>query len=587
MEVFKRLRPYYWPHKKWVILSILTLICVTALGLVTPLLLQFLIDDIIIAGKYEWVPYVSIGILLVAGLRSVCRYVHQYSGHVFGIDSVYDLRTALYNKLQSLSFAYYDNAKTGDLMSRLTGDVEAFRMFLSMGITQLLNIVLMVVFGIVLMGTINLQLTLITFIVTAPLLAIVSFHFDKTAHPAFLLVRRTIAKMTTRVQENITGVRTVKSFAREPHEIEKFAGSNDDYMQTYLKTARIWAKYFPLMETLGNLSIVILLGYGGYLVIKGSLSPGELAAFFTLIWYIIGPIQSLGFQLNNMTEAKAAGARLLEIFDTSQHVQEKLDATTLPEIAGHVTFENVTFQYSDHTPALFDINIDARPNSVTALLGATGSGKSSIVQLIMRSYDVTQGRVTIDGYDVRDVTLESLRRQIGTVFQDTFLFSARIRDNIAYGNSGASMEQIMFAAKVAQAHDFIMEFPDGYDTVIGERGLGLSGGQKQRIAIARAILTDPRILILDDATSAVDMETEMAIQTALRSAMKGRTTFVIAHRIATLKSADQIIVLDRGRIIQRGKHEQLLQQPGAYRRIFDVQFSDQLEVQKEMEGVRA
>lgn len=587
MEIFKRLRSFYWPHKKWLFVSIVMLIFVTALGLVAPMLLRFLIDDIIIAGHYEWVPHVSIGILLVAGVRAVCSYGHQYSGHVFGIESVYDLRTSLYDKLQSLSFAYYDNAKTGDLMARLTGDVEAFRMFLSMGITQLLNIVLMIMFGIILMGTINVQLTLVTFIITAPLLAIASFRFDKKVHPAFYRIRRAIATMTTRVQENITGVRTVKSFAREPHEIEKFSGSNDHYMETQLRAASVWSRYFPLMEAIGNLSIVLLLGYGGFLVIEERLSPGELAAFFTLIWFIIGPIQSLGFQLNNLTQAKAAGERLLEIFDTPQHVKEKEDAMELSAIRGHVRFENVTFRYGENEPALYDINIDAKPNSVIALLGATGSGKSSIVQLIMRSYDVAKGRVTIDGVDVRDVTLKSLREKIGTVFQDTFLFSARIRDNIAYGNSEATMEQIISAAKVAQAHDFIMELPEGYETVVGERGLGLSGGQKQRIAIARAILMNPRILILDDATSAVDMETEMAIQSALRTIMKERTTFVIAHRIATLKSADEIIVLDQGRIVQRGTHEQLLKQPGAYKRIFDVQFSDQQEVLREMEEMWA
>ncbi|WP_054949371.1 ABC transporter ATP-binding protein [Numidum massiliense] len=588
MEVFRRLKHYYMPHIKWFILSVVTLVLVTALGLVYPKLLQFLIDDIVIAGKYEWLPYASLAVLLAAGLRALFRFYHQYTGHLFGIDSVYDLRMGLYNKLQSLSFTYFDNAKTGDLMARLTGDVEAFRMFLSFGVVQLLNIVLMLSFGLVMMASINVELTVVTFIVTIPLLAFVSLRFDKQAFSGFMRIRRAIAKMTTRAQENITGVRTVKSFSRESHEIERFADTNEQYLQTYLKTADVWAKYFPIMETIANLSIVLLLGYGGFLVIQGRMSPGDLAAFFTLIWYIIGPIWSLGFQLNNLTQARAAGERLLEIFDAEQHVQEKTDARELPQIKGHVTFDNVTFNYDGtELPALTDINIDAKPNSVIALLGATGSGKTSVVQLLMRSYDVSEGKVTIDGYDVRDVTLKSLREQIGIVFQETFLFSARIRDNIAYGNPAATEEQIVRAAKIAQAHDFITEMPDGYETVVGERGMGLSGGQKQRIAIARSILTDPRILILDDATSAVDMETEMAIQSSLRSVMKGRTTFVIAHRISTLKSADEIIVLDAGRIVQRGTHDELVKQPGAYRRVFDVQFKDQLDVMREMERMQA
>lgn len=587
MNVFRRLKPFYWPHKRWGMLSVLLLIGVTALGLVQPMLLQFLIDDIVIAGRYEWIPHVSMGILVIAGVRSICRYYHQYTGHLFGIASVYDLRTALYDKMQGLSFSYYDNAKTGDLMARLTGDVEAFRMFLSFGITQLLNIVLMVVMGMIVLGTINVELTLVTLAVTMPLLAYVSIRFDSAAHPAFSNIRKAIARMSTRVQENITGVRTVKSFSREAHEIDKFATSNDDYMDTHLRAARLWSKYFPLMETLGNLSLVIMLGYGGFLVIQGKLTPGGLAAFFTLTSFIVGPLQALGFQINNLTQAKAAGERLMEILDTPQHVREKPNAKDLTEVKGHVQFEGVTFHYRGNVPALHNVHFEAKPGSVIALLGATGSGKSTVVQLIMRSYDVTKGKVTVDGCDVRDLTLKSLRRHIGIVFQDTFLFSASIRDNIAYGNYGAPMEHVVRAAKIAQAHDFIMEMPEQYDTVVGERGLGLSGGQKQRIAIARAILTDPRILILDDATSAVDMETEISIQEALRSAMKGRTTFIIAHRISTLKRADEILVMDRGRIVQRGRHEDLLQQRGPYRRIFDVQFSDQREVLQEMERMQA
>ena len=315
-------------------LSVFLLIGVTALSLVQPMLLQFLIDDIVIAGRYEWIPHVSIGILCIAGVRSICRYYHQYTGHLFGIASVYDLRTALYDKLQGLSFSYYDNAKTGDLMARLTGDVEAFRMFLSFGIAQLLNIVLMVVLGMVVLGTINVELTLITLAVTMPLLAFVSIRFDSAAHPAFSNIRKAIARMSTRVQENITGVRTVKSFSREAHEIDKFATSNDDYMDTHLRAARLWSKYFPLMETLGNLSLVIMLGYGGFLVIQGKLTPGGLAAFFTLTSFIVGPLQALGFQINNLTQAKAAGERLMEILDTPQHVREKPNAKDLTDVKG-------------------------------------------------------------------------------------------------------------------------------------------------------------------------------------------------------------------------------------------------------------
>jgi ATP-binding cassette subfamily B protein len=371
----------------------------------------------------------------------------------------------------------------------------------------------------------------------------------------------------------------VKAFAREPHEVDKFSRRSDEYRETNIETSYLWAKYFPLMELFANISVVILLGVGGYMVIHQSrtnLSLGELVAFFSLIWYIIGPMWGIGFHINNYTQAKAAGERILEILHQHVHVKNKENAIVLhkDQVMGHVQFEHVTYAYPESQTALHDFTLDAKPGSVIGLLGGTGSGKSTVIQLLMRAYNVKNGRILLDGRDIQDLDVESLRRQIAVVFQETFLFSASIRNNIAYSNRDATMDEIVRAAKLAQAHDFIMELPLGYDTIVGERGMGLSGGQKQRIAIARALLKDPKILVLDDATSAVDMETEQAIQAGFGELMKGRTTFIIAHRISSLKHADEIIVLDKGRIVQRGTHEQLLRQPGPYLETYNIQYAD-------------
>jgi ATP-binding cassette subfamily B multidrug efflux pump len=580
LEVFRKLKVYYWPFRRYFYASMLLLVCSTALGLVYPYMLKYLIDDVIRAERLELVPYLAIGVVLVVGLKAFVGFGWNYVGHLFGVEMVYDLRNGLYKKLQYLSFQYYDNAKTGDLMSRLTADVEAFRQFLSFGVHHLVNFFLMITFGMIMMLTIHWKLTLVT-LLTMPFLAAVALRFEKLIHPAFRSIRESMSDLTTAVQENITGVRTVKSFARENHEIDKFGVRSNEYKDTHILTAKLWAKYFPIMELLGNLSVVLLLGYGGMLVIQKQITIGELVAFFSLIWYIIGPIWSIGYQINNFTQSKAAGERLLEILETNEDIQDSSGAVSLDGMKGHVEFRDVSFKYNNKEEALEHIDIEAAPGKTIALLGATGSGKSTVIQLLLRAYDVTEGKVLIDGCPIEQIRLEQLRQQIGVVFQETFLFSASIRNNIAYGKRDASMDDIIAAAKLAQAHDFIMELPEGYNTVVGERGLGLSGGQKQRIAIARALLKDPRILVLDDATSAVDMETEHAIQLALRNVMEGRTTFIIAHRLSSLKHADEIIVLEQGRIVQRGKHDELVSQQGVYRRIYDIQFRDLEELKQQ------
>ena len=582
MRVFIQLKRFYMPYLWWGIGGVASMGILTLIGLIRPWLLGQLIDRVIRGGRFSELPYWALAVIVVALTRALFNFGRHYMGQIFGQNATYDLRNALYDKLQYLHFKFYDNAKTGDLMSRVTSDVEAFRMFLSFGFIHLTDTAYMTIFSLIVMLTMSVKLTLFT-LAAMPFILIVVLRFEKVVHPAFTKIREALANLTTATQENLNGVRTVKSFAREEHEVDKFSQRNSEYVRANLNASGLWSSFFPLIELLSNLAVTTLLWYGGRMVLQQELSLGALVAFFSLIWYWIWPMREVGYQINNMVQAVASGERLVELLEHTRAIADRPDSRRMPELAGHVRFEDVWFRYESPKPgtgefadtyALEAINLNAPAGSVIALLGTTGSGKSSLVGLIPRFYDVSRGRVTVDGVDVRDLSLLDLRRNLGMVLQETFLWSATIRENIAYGRRDASLEEITAAARLAQAHDFIMETPDGYETVVGERGLGLSGGQKQRIAIARAILNNPRILILDDATAAVDMETEHEIQLGLRELMKGRTTFVIAHRLSSLKHADEILVLDAGRIVERGTHEQLLAQGGVYRSIYDIQFMD-------------
>ncbi|ASK63642.1 multidrug ABC transporter ATP-binding protein [Virgibacillus phasianinus] len=573
MKTFKKLKQFYWPFRKYFFTSLLFLVIVTASTVAYPIILQKTIDEVILKDQYSLIPYIAAVFLLIMIVKGFATYFHQYLGELFGIRSVYTLRDALYEKLQVLSFKYYDNAKTGDLMSRLTADVEGFRFFLSGGFAELLRILVLIVISLCVMLFYSVPLALVT-MAAMPFLAVVVFRFDKRVHPAFRGIRKSFGRLNTRVQENISGMTTVKSLSREDFEIDRFSSNNNNYRQRYLDTSLLWAKYFPLMEFIGNVCAVSLLAFGGYLVINGQLNLGELVAFFSLVWYILGPLMDIGFVVNIFSQSKASGERLLEILDAEEDVKESARPIDSP-IKGHVTFNDVTLTYTKNDDsALKNISFDAPEGKVIGLIGATGSGKTSITQLITRFYEPEKGEVLVDGIPVENYKFKTLRSHIGFVLQESFLFSTSIRENIAYGNPDLKEEQIIDAAKRAQAHDFIMEMPKGYDTMLGERGMGLSGGQKQRIAIARAICINPSILVLDDATSAVDMETEFKIQKALKEVMKGRTTFIIAHRISSLKHADEILVLEDGEIVERGTHEMLINNHSVYQRIYDIQYQD-------------
>lgn len=584
MDTFKKLKYFYWPYKRLFITSMLFLLVVTAITIVYPIILQLTIDEVVFKEKYELIPYLSIGFVVIMLIKGVATFIQQYTGDLFGITSVYRLRNALYEKLQFQPFRYYDNAKTGDLMSRLTADVEGFRFFLSFGFTEAFRFILILGISFSVMFYYSVSLTLMTMLML-PFLAVSVYKFDKVVHPAFRGIRRSFGKLNTNVQENISGINTVKSLSREEFQTTKFTVSNDDYRDQQINTANIWAKYFPLMELIGNSGIIILLAYGGYLVINDSLKPGELVAFYSLLGYILMPIINLGFTINLFSQSKASGERLLEILEADNEISDKENAVEIERLHGDVEFQDVTLQYfGDEKSAIKNINFKAEPGKVIGLIGSTGSGKTTITQLMTRFYEPVAGKVLIDGKSVDEYSIQSLRSNIGIVLQESFLFSSTIKANIAYGRPQATMDEIITAAKRAQAHDFIMELPEGYDTMLGERGLGLSGGQKQRIAIARAICLNPSILILDDATSAVDMDTEFKIQEGLREVMKGRTTFIIAHRISSLKHADEILVLENGRIVERGVHSDLLANGGPYERIYNIQYKDQQAILQSQTG---
>jgi len=584
METFKKLKSFYWPYKRYFLWSLFFVLFITAITVVYPIVLQLTIDEIVLKGQYEYIPWIVSGFLALMVVKGVSAFFHQYLGDMFGIQSVYKLRNALYEKLQRLPFMYYDNAKTGDLMSRLTADVEGFRFFLSFGFSELVRFVLLVGGTLTVMFIYSVPLTLVT-IAALPFLAVAVYHFDKRVHPSFRNIRKSFGKLNTNVQENISGIQTVKALSREEFEINKFNQANGDYKEKSLTTSFIWAKFFPLMELIGNICVVALLAYGSVLVIQGGLQPGELVAFFSLVWYLMGPIMHLGFVINLFSQSKASGERLLEILDADETIRDMEQVAPVNKINGNVKFHHVSLRYKDEDElALSDISFEATSGKTIGLIGATGSGKTSLTQLLTRFYTPSSGQILIDNRDIKDYSLKTLRSNIGVVLQESFLFSSTIKANISYGRPDASMETIIDAAKRAQAHDFIMELPDGYDTMLGERGLGLSGGQKQRIAIARAICMNPSILILDDSTSAVDMTTEFNIQKALKEVMKGRTTFIIAHRISSLKHADEILVLENGSIVERGKHDELVRNNGYYKRIYDIQYKDQKAVLQSTAG---
>jgi ABC-type multidrug transport system fused ATPase/permease subunit len=531
----------------------------------------------------------AIGVMAIALVQGVFTFFQRYYMEYLAQKVIYDLRNIVYRHLQNLSFSFYDHAQTGQLMSRVTGDVETLRRFLGFGLLNLLSNVLTLLSVLVILFTLDWRLAALSMVTIPPTIYVV-WVFMRRVRPIYVSIQQQIAVITTRLQENLTGVRVVRAFAREEDEEARMDLDNRLYLERNLSAVRISAFFFPLINFITGAGTALVVWYGGQEVILGRISLGSLVAFNTFLIMLVGPFRMMGWILNMAQRAQASGGRIFEILDTLPEVSDAPGARPLPAIRGEVEFEGVCFTYTGQAVrwlklngaaekpepmVVHDIDLKVSPGETVALLGATGSGKTTLVNLIPRFYDPSRGRVLVDGCDIREVTLESLRRQIGVVLQDTFLFSTTIRENIAYGRLDATLSEIQEAARAAEIHDFVIGLPNGYETLVGERGVGLSGGQKQRVAIARALLMDPRILILDDSTSSVDTETEYAIQVALARLMRDRTTFVIAQRLATLKNADRIIVLDLGRIVDSGDHVGLLQRSRIYRDIYELQFRPQ------------
>jgi ATP-binding cassette subfamily B protein len=576
LSVYRRLLGYLQPHWRNVLLAYAAMIVATAMNLVVPQIIKRAIDRGMTQGTASTLFWAAGVILALALGRALVAFVRIYFGEWLTHRVAFDLRNHFYASLQSLPFAFHDRAQTGDLMSRATSDITETERFAGIGVLDLFATLLLVLGVSVAMLLESSYLALLAMIPLAAL-TVTAIYFGNIARPMFRVIQEQMGKLASVMQESMTGIGVVKAFAREEHELEKFDRENMLWFDKRFASMKLWAKYWPLFTLILSSAILLLLWFGGPAVIRGELTIGSLFAMISYVLMLNAPVSHLGFLVNLAATAAAAATRVFEIIDMPNEVVEAPDAIEVEQVRGEVRFENVSFAYSAGRSTLEEINFEAKPGQMVALIGPTGSGKSTITNLIPRFYDPTSGRVLIDGIDVRQLKLRNLRQHIGIVLQAPFLFNATIAENIAYGQSDASMAAIEAAAQAAAAHKFIIQFPEGYQTMVGERGVTLSGGQKQRIAIARAILRNPRILILDDSTSSVDTETEHIIQQALSVIMQGRTTFVIAQRLLTLKSADMIFVLDKGRIAQRGTHDDLLAQSGLYREIYDLQLRDQEE----------
>jgi ABC-type multidrug transport system fused ATPase/permease subunit len=585
MKYLLRISPFLKPYAWQIALTLFTLLTLTGMNLLVPRIIQNVIDDGLMDGDTGYLVRSAL-LLLGIGLGSaLLSLVNRYSAEWVATHVGFDLRNRMYDHIQHLPFEYHDHAQSGQLISRCIEDVRAIERFSGSSIAELVRFVLLTVGILFVMLSSNVTLALIALLPMIPLIFMTG-NFGTRIGRLFFAVDAAVGEVSNRLQENVTGVQVVRAFARENYEIQRFEAANMDVFRKWVKVVDEWAKIMPTTNWLTALGTILILFFGGQMVMDGSMTIGAVVAFNAYILMLAEPAQALTGLVNAGGEAAAGAKRVFEVLDVEPAVQSKKEAVVLSALSGEVEFKNVSLKYQDEkTESLSDVNVRVKQNQIVALIGPTGSGKTSLVNLIPRFYDVTDGAVLVDGQDVRDVELTSLRRQIGIVLQTSLLFSDTIRGNIAYGRPDATEAEIIAAAKAAQAHEFITGFTKGYDTIVGERGVTLSGGQRQRVAIARALLMDPRILILDDSLSSVDTQTEKLIQAALDTLMEGRTTFVIAHRLSTVRRADLILVMDKGRIVERGTHDELLAKGGLYKEIHDLQLMQRDSFAEEMSGI--
>lgn len=571
MTVYIRLINYIRPYLPRVSAAILCIILAAGANLYVPWILKDVIDEVLTAKDMVMLNSIAIGIIVVYLLRGIFFYGQTYLMSFVGQKVIIDIREAIYRHLQKLSLSYYEKRQTGAIMSYITNDVAALQGALVDSMIEMVTEAMTLIGSMGAMFYIHWKLSLLTFI-TLPLVAHTINIFGKKLRTASSFMQGKAADITSVLQESISAVRVIKSFVREDYEIERFNKENYYNFRAQMKTAQLMATLTPVIEFLAAIGVTVIIWYGGREVINGNLTAGSLIAFLIYVVNISNPIKRLSRVYGNIQRALAAAERVFAVLDTEPEIQDTASAVKLPSIQGHVVFHHVDFEYKPGEPVLSQINLEARPGQMVAIVGPSGAGKTTIVNLIPRFYDPTGGQISIDSFDIRQVTMDSLREQIGIVPQETVLFNGSIYENILYGKLDASPEEIIAAAKAANAHSFIEDLPEGYDTQIGERGAKLSGGQRQRIAIARAILKNPRVLILDEATSALDTESEKLVQEALDKLMIGRTSFVIAHRLSTVQRADVILVMEHGRICERGTHDELLALGGLYSKLYQVQF---------------
>lgn len=573
MDTIKRLMGLMRPYRLRIAVAMLLQLAVIVSRMIAPLIQKSIVNDVIPnPDELGRLTPLCAGLLALVAARALCTYRRGIILERVSQNVVYDLRTGLYRHMQELPYQFYDKHRIGEIMSRMTGDIEGIRNLIAGGLVSIFDNLLNFVGALIFLSFLSWEL-LLALLIFAPILAVTAWKFRAKIHPVFREIREQNAVLNTRTTENLSGMRVVKAFAREPYEMDRFIEDNRELLRLNLKSVWIWSDFVPLMELLSGLCTPVMLVVGAALILNGRMDIGTLVAVTGYVGLITNPMRQLANLVNMATNAVTSAEKLFYYVDFGAAIKEKPEAEQPEKYEGRVEFDHVNFAYGD-TEVLHDITFTAEPGQTVAVMGATGSGKSTLTMLMSRFYDVSGGSVKVDGIDVRDHKLLELRRHIGFVPQETFLFSDSLAENIRFGRPDAEFGRIEEAADVAQATEFVDAMPDGYETIVGERGMGLSGGQKQRTAIARAVLTDPAILVMDDSTSAVDMETEYVIQQKLKKVLAGRTTFIIAHRISSVKNADQILVMEKGRIAERGTHRELLEKHGIYWQMVQDQYRD-------------
>ncbi len=570
MSTLKRLFRFLIPYWPTLLLSGILLVARAGIELVPPLFQRAIVDQVIGPADLSRLGLL-IGLLVgVYALHQLINAGDQFIRHALGEKFILDLRVHLYAYLQRLSLSFFERTSTGELMSRVTNDVNALESFVTHGSALTAVDLLRLCGGAMILLWLDWRLALLV-LLPVPVLAVTLRYFNTRIRPVYRRVRARLGDINARLQDSLTGIRVIQAFGQEQQELARFANQSENYYQARVLGIRYWATFFPAMRFVASMGTVIVLGVGSIMVVDGSLSLGTLVAFLSYTVSFYEPINRLTEVDNMFQEAVAAGERIFELLDETAEIEDAPAAVELPSLGGAVAFEDVHFRYGTGDEVLRDVTFRMAPGEVVALVGPSGAGKTSIANLLCRFYDPIDGRIAVDGYDLRQVKLASLRSQVAVVLQDTFLFNTTIRENLLYGKSGATQDEIVAASTAAYAHDFIEALPHGYDTEIGERGVRLSGGQKQRLALARAILADPRILILDEATSSVDAEAEYLIQQALDAVLEGRTALIIAHRLSTIRNADKIIALEDGRIVEVGDHRELMERGGLYSQLYQRQ----------------